>query len=68
MNNNQQKKEAARLHNQKRIEAHVERVRRELIEQDKIDNPHKYKRAKRGGRGSGKLAVYLAMAAATGTF
>jgi hypothetical protein len=57
--NNQIKKRAAELHNKRRIEAHVERVR---IAQDKIDNPEKYK-AKRRVRSSALMA-YMVTAAA----
>jgi len=58
MGNNQIKKRAAELHNKKRREAHVERVR---IEQDKIDNPEKYKRKARVSR---KAQAFIATAMA----
>lgn len=61
MSNNQIKKRAAILHNQKRIEAHVERVR---IEQDKIDNPEKY--ARRHRKTMRKVMPFIALAAAAG--
>ena len=56
--NNQIKKRAAEEHNKKRREAHVERVR---IEQDKIDNPEKYKHKPRQSR---KAQAFIATAMA----
>ena len=61
MNDNQIKNSAAIIHNQKRIEAHVERVR---IEQDKIDNPEKY--ARRHRKTMRKIMPFIALAAAAG--
>ena len=58
MGNNQIKKRAAEAHNKKRREAHVERIR---IEQDKINNPEKYKRKVRTSR---KAQAFIAIATA----
>ena len=59
--NNQIKKRAADLHNKKRREAHVERVR---IEQDKIDNPEKH--ARRSRKATRKIMPFIALLAAAG--
>ena len=58
MNSRQRRKLEAEEHNRKRREEHVERVR---IEQDKIDNPEKYKRKPRR---SGKAQAFIATALA----
>jgi hypothetical protein len=61
MSNNKIKKRAADLHNKKRREEHVDRVR---LEQDKIDNPEKY--ARRNRRAMRKVMPFIALSAAAG--
>ena len=61
LSNNQLEKRAADLHNKKRSEAQVERVR---LAQDKIDNPEKY--AKRNRRAMRKVMPFIALSAAAG--
>lgn len=65
MGNNQIKKRAADLHNKKRREAHVERVR---IEQDKIDNPEKYARKLSGRKGIKRALLFASLGLSTTAF
>ena len=64
MGNNQIKKRAAELHNRKRREAIIENAR---IEQDKIDNPEKYRPSRRAARRVG-MFISTAMAISPSAF